>query len=120
MIPAGEYTWKKNDRYGSNHRRLTLEPDKRGKPVRFKLVVTHSAGFQGSDYTVYTGKVASKAPDRLELIAQKAEHVTDDSDRWSEERPCNDRLQFVAVSKLAGLAVTYTLDDEEYLPVKAR
>lgn len=120
MIPPGEYAWRKNDRYGANHRVLTLTGPSAGID-RFTLSVIHSAGFQGKDGSLITGRVRAEGPDRLELLAERVEHFTVHDDVSSQAFPREERMLFVAEKTWWGLRTTYRLDGEPYarLPPRA-
>lgn len=120
MIMPGEYAWGKNDRYGSNHRVLTLAGPE-GAIDRFRFLVTHSAGFMGKDFSVTTGGVRAAGPDALELVAENVEHTTDDGEESSRTFPGDGRrMLFVARKKWWGWRTVFTLDGEPYAPLPPR
>lgn len=114
MIQPGEYAWRNNNRYGDNHRVLTLTGA--AGIQSFSLVVIHSAGGQGKDFSVTTGSARVEGPDRLELVAKQIEHVTTDSDTDSRVVPCDQRMLFVARKTWWGWRTQYFLDGEAFVP----
>ena len=122
MILPGEYSWRKNNRYGSNHRVLTLTgPGGEGAAIhRFTFLVIHSAGFQGKAGSVTTGTVRAAGPDRLELVAETIEHFTHDDDMTSQTFPCEKRMLFVAEKTWWGWRTAYLLDGEPFAALPPR
>lgn len=93
MLAAGSYEWKGNNRYGDNHRRLTIASSKDG--FSFELHTTHSAGPQGSNGSTLRGRVEPAGDGRFTLVAATDESWVHDDDNWSEARPSTVRHQLV-------------------------
>jgi hypothetical protein len=116
MILPGEYAWQKN----MYDRILTLEAMGPGAAIgRFHLMVVHSAGFMGKDFSVITGRVSPAGPDRLDLFAEESEHVTDDGEEWSRKTPCSTRMVFSA-TKRWWRRTSFALDGEAFVPLPSR
>jgi hypothetical protein len=114
MIVAGEYHWRENDRYGSNHRVLKLLGSG-AKIDAFSFSEIHSAGPQGKDWSLTTGTVAWVDPRRLELVSKERESFTDDGESWSRKVEVHQRRVFVAEKKWWWRRPAFHLDGEPYL-----
>ncbi len=111
MIRAsGRYTWKANNAYGDNHRRLTIRRGKGGES--FELDVIHSAGPQGSNGSTIRGRVEKIDDGRFTLAAETDESWVHDDDNWSEKRPSTARMELVIREDANGLVIE--LDGEPW------